>query len=58
MTINDNEADKTFTYFLLAYYFHWTPEQVDKTEYRLIDSMLTILPMWIQKTQTAGNNNG
>lgn len=40
-----------FNYFLLAYYFHWTPEQVDKTEYRLIEAMLTMLPLWKAKTQ-------
>jgi hypothetical protein len=55
MTINDSGADKTFVYFLLAYYFHWTPEQVDNTESNIIEEMLTLLPLWRNKEREAAN---
>ena len=56
MIIDDPELDKTFVYFLMAYYFHWTPKQVDETEIYMIESMLTILPAWKQKTQDVLDN--
>lgn len=49
MIIRDKEVDKEFVYFLMAYYFHWTPEQVDKLEYTLVESLLIMLHHWIKR---------
>ena len=49
--VSDPEVNKAFEYFLLAYYFGWTPEQADKVEAKLLSSLLVILPKWIEKTR-------
>ena len=46
MIIDDAELDKTFIYFWCAYYFHWSPEQVDNTESYLLECLMTMLPLW------------
>jgi hypothetical protein len=53
MIIQDAELDKAFIYFTCAYYFHWTPKQVDEMEYYQIEMLLSILPGWKKKTQDA-----
>jgi hypothetical protein len=55
MIIKDSELDKTFIYFLMAYYFHWTTKQVDETDAYLLESLVTILPLWKAKTQEIGD---
>lgn len=51
LIVQDAEADRCLTYFLCAYYFGWTQQQVDATEYFLVEAMLEILPLWKAKTQ-------
>jgi len=52
--IQDAEIDKHFIYFLLAYYFGWTPKQVDEIDAYLVESLLIMLPEWKQKVQEIG----
>lgn len=47
--MRDEELDKEFVYFLSAYYFHWTPVQVDAVEYPLLASLMAILPPFLKK---------
>ena len=56
MPVSDKQLDKEFVYFLCAYYFHWTPKQVNEQEAYLIDSLLTMLPLWKQKIKDVLEN--
>jgi hypothetical protein len=56
MIVKDAELDKMFVYFLVAYYFHWTPEEVDRTDAYTLDCMLTMLPEWKAKVQDSMEN--
>lgn len=50
MLVEDAEAERDITYFICAYYFHWTPAQVDAVEAEVITSLVNlILPIWIRK---------
>jgi hypothetical protein len=49
MTITDRELDAEMVNFLCAYYFHWTPDQTAGIENKTLESLLVILPQWIQK---------
>jgi hypothetical protein len=53
LTVSDNEIDNHFIYFACAYFFKWTPEEVNKIEYYLLQSLMEILPRWIKKEKEA-----
>lgn len=53
MHIDDAEIDQDMVYFICAYYFHWTPEQVDKIESQKLGVLLTMLPEWKKKVNDA-----
>lgn len=56
MHINDTEVGRAFTYFLTAYYFHWTPEETDRVEYYTLETLLHQLPLWIKKINEVKTN--
>jgi hypothetical protein len=58
MIVNDAEADKMFAYFLFAYYFHWSKAEVDNTDAYLVECMLSLLPLWMQKVNSFGDKHG
>jgi hypothetical protein len=37
-------------YFLCAYYFGWTQQEIEQTDSYFIDAMLLMLPEWKKKT--------
>ena len=56
MTISDRDVNREFIYFLMAYYFHWTPELVDSIDNELVESLLTQLPLWVKKINEVKND--
>ena len=51
--MTDPELDRNFIKFLCAYYFHWTPEQVERTDNYDVEFMLEALPAWKKKEADA-----
>lgn len=49
MSISDREANKILNYFLMGYYFHFTPEDVDKMDATLVEGFLIALGEWKKK---------
>jgi len=56
LIIDDDELEKDFVFFLFAYYFGWSPEQVDKMSNYQVGVFLEMLPQWIKKNKEADNN--
>jgi hypothetical protein len=46
-------VEREFVYFLMAYYFHFTPEQVDRMDCVHVESMLIMLPAWRKRITEA-----
>jgi hypothetical protein len=46
MSITNPEPNRDMIYFLIGYYFHFTPEEVNKMDVTLVESFMVLLPEW------------
>lgn len=46
---SDEDVVIAHNYFLCAFYFHFTPQQVDEMDATVLDELLYQLPIWKKK---------
>jgi hypothetical protein len=55
MSVSDPDVNREFAYFIMAYYFHFRPGEVDEMDSNLVQSLMMQLSAFRKREQEKRN---